>query len=860
MNEEKGKAYSSQIGDEERENGEFVEVVKSSRITSLTIGDKLQHFYLVLANEQLLDTEDSTLLINIKDLNLDVAEVLDRAYSDLIICLQRIESHSSIDEQLEPQDVIREIIKDCGKKSLARLRFPHAELLRTIITKCRRKITANAVQASKNSVNSQFSQKEYSDRHVNAMIELLGSWSNVVYQVLTYDLSPTLTHQILQPLYSRVLETSFDIFTSFQTDKNINDIGVKLLNSRIASSSTSLSKDDTTATISFNVLDQLISQILSIREVIIRHYDFHENLFSSCGSNKEEEIGNNGVSAVEVLFLHEKDEYSKWRELEAIYLMLEYGYLYQAIEEALKEINLIEIEPLVYVPQAFEDLYFLLVRTTDRAISFGSESCLFAVGSKIFEILTYENLNTDLYSPDIDDVMPRVLETVKSKASYRNCVQQKKLYSRYNQSDEVCNFEQSNSSFDNLESANENFEVINSILSPNQKELELELKKELNAAVEIATSVGSVASEKLATVNQWFQGTDVLDSLIGSFVKDDDVDDNEGNGNAISKSKILDKSGKIEGKDESIVNQKNKLQVKNESQQHNQLLDPKNITPNSSINDILNVALELDTVDHNSFENNHATVPLKDADWRVQLNALSMIVMMMKQLIMMLQANESFKNGTSSKILLQEAHSCMEKYEIPLRAEIIAFSSVIYERKLKDPLLKFMSRSFEISGGDMEERMNDNKLSVILCDTIEMEILGTKSTIDHDVDSSNGASKLSDDTCNRCIVEITKLTGDYLLNDLIKKTNFNEWGALLIYEEISHMIMSISSMVENEEYNSKLRGSLVTLTTTIKVLTVDAPGDVSRYKIPSDVLESAAVREILSKRVDFSREAISNIK
>lgn len=53
-------------------------------------------------------------------------------------------------------------------------------------------------------------------------------------------------------------------------------------------------------------------------------------------------------------------EKNKWRELDAVYIALEFGYLSNAIKEALVEPGLLEVEKGVFVPQAVEDVFFLL--------------------------------------------------------------------------------------------------------------------------------------------------------------------------------------------------------------------------------------------------------------------------------------------------------------------------------------------------------------------------------------------------------------------------------------------------------------------------------------------------------------------
>lgn len=46
-----------------------------------------------------------------------------------------------------------------------------------------------------------------------------------------------------------------------------------------------------------------------------------------------------------------------------------------------------------------------------------------------------------------------------------------------------------------------------------------------------------------------------------------------------------------------------------------------------------------------------------------------------------------------------------------------------------------------------------------------------------------------------------------------------------------------------------------------KMLTLDQPGDVRRYAVPSEALrDEVAVRALLARRVDFSKDAVARVK
>ena len=52
----------------------------------------------------------------------------------------------------------------------------------------------------------------------------------------------------------------------------------------------------------------------------------------------------------------------------------------------------------------------------------------------------------------------------------------------------------------------------------------------------------------------------------------------------------------------------------------------------------------------------------------------------------------------------------------------------------------------------------------------------------------------------------------------------------------------------------------VPLNLALKILTLDAPGDIRRYALSRAVLGEEQVRRVLGRRVDFSVEAVARVK
>jgi hypothetical protein len=171
---------------------------------------------------------------------------------------------------------------------------------------------------------------------------------------------------LLSPLYSRVLEAIVECFITFQKDRELDKWSQRLL-------------DNDADSTGLKALDFLLSQLASMRELVTRHYQYMHEVLSPLSSD--------GEGYVEEMLLVSPDEFLRWREMEAVYITMEYGYIQRATNDALCETALLEVEAEALVPQALEDIFFLFGRICERALSTGSEHCAFAVGSNIAEML-----------------------------------------------------------------------------------------------------------------------------------------------------------------------------------------------------------------------------------------------------------------------------------------------------------------------------------------------------------------------------------------------------------------------------------------------------------------------------------------
>ncbi|KAJ1406165.1 hypothetical protein B484DRAFT_483298 [Ochromonadaceae sp. CCMP2298] len=100
-----------------------------------------------------------------------------------------------------------------------------------------------------------------------------------------------------------------------------------------------------------------------------------------------------------------------------------------------------------------------------------------------------------------------------------------------------------------------------------------------------------------------------------------------------------------------------------------------------------------------------------------------------------------------------------------------------------------------------------------------------------------------------------------LLTSLILDARFSEWGALLLHSEVLSASAYLSSLLDHLDPSliSAVAASLDKLHYALKILTLDAPGDIRRYTIP-DFFTEVEVRNIMARRVDFSKEAVRNVR
>jgi hypothetical protein len=245
-----------------------------------------------------------------------------------------------------------DILVDCQKKCVQLLRVRCAEAVTSLVSTCRKKLRAKAALDAEASA-------QHHRRHCNALLELLGGWSNCAAEVVAYPVSMGVKSQVLLPLHERIMDSAFECFEQFKTDKSVSQWLTK-------------ARDTSGSALNIVTLDALIVQIAYLRELVSQYQSF---LSFSCGLNDIPSAS-----------------FDKWRELDVVFVALDSAYCAGALREAVRDAEaalLLDVEEgkPKYVLQGVEDAFFVLRKVVSRAISTGSDTILLAVGNRIIDLV-----------------------------------------------------------------------------------------------------------------------------------------------------------------------------------------------------------------------------------------------------------------------------------------------------------------------------------------------------------------------------------------------------------------------------------------------------------------------------------------
>ena len=371
----------------------------------------------------------------------------DSDFQEIARNMSIIENHMTNNLAGETDDIINEIKRDCQTKAVQFYRASLGDSIRTLITTNRKKMSIKPSAAD--------SSGTYNQRHLLALIDLLGNWSNYISDLTNLDLSISIIRIIVPQLHIRIKEMMIEIFNQFKQDKNLITLQTQLLSyQNNTSSSSSNTRPPTTTSnittgqlidfsslpISINQLDNILCQLVSFRETIYHYYKFLNTILlppsssdsisdarnpASCTptttpytpapttthtpTTSPPPSTNNTIhnsttalspnifrpSSLSLPTTHILNEHLyDWRELDIIYITLEYSYLHISIQYAIQYNLLLEIQYNIYIPQCIEDYLFIIKKIIQRSITTNIYNIIHTISIKIIEYFEYNADNT----------------------------------------------------------------------------------------------------------------------------------------------------------------------------------------------------------------------------------------------------------------------------------------------------------------------------------------------------------------------------------------------------------------------------------------------------------------------------------
>ncbi len=252
-----------------------------------TIGEKLEYFYLCLIEKERKHfPQDCEVAQSLGDPNEEQVLDFDKsiANSELYYLAQAIlliEDHQPLHTRKcdEPDDVVQEIVKDVRRKAAQYIRVPYIETINTLITSCRKRLKTKTslgtttdttgVPSSSSGNTTTNAAIEHGQRYLLILMDLLGTWSNIIQDLLQYRFSKDMLQYTLGTLYQRVMEMTYDCYRIFETDKDLPSYCRKCLDI------------NNHYDINLNSLDNILGQLSKMKSILISHYQYLFYTFST---------------------------------------------------------------------------------------------------------------------------------------------------------------------------------------------------------------------------------------------------------------------------------------------------------------------------------------------------------------------------------------------------------------------------------------------------------------------------------------------------------------------------------------------------------------------------------------------------
>jgi hypothetical protein len=804
------------------------------------MGDKLEEFYVTLRLASVAGPGE--------------------ALYNVATALFELERHECKVELAETPEVLYEIVQDCRKKAAQVLRVAFAEQVRVLIAENSKRLLSKAAL----SLDAE-STLNHAQRHANTLIDLLGTWSNILVSIDAMQVTGPCLRLLVTPLHLRVIEASQSCFTQFKADKRLDEWHRKLMAQDV---------------FSVVALDALLSQMVAMREVASQYYSFLDSirlLFAVDADAEAYAAANSNLCTL--LSIVSPEERRQWRELDASYIALEIGYLEHTVKEALGQPELLEAEVGALVPQAVEDAFYLLHRVSERALGAGSESAALAVGNRIIELL-------DPAAADLGGAA--IFLFVSDKRRFFGCHKQRRLSlplsalaggeagatgsllppqppppsTRHPHQQQE---QPSSSSSPSQTQGSDGRSLLSLPSSLSATALQeritsavgVEIAEELSAG---ATVIADVASE----VNSWLTKVGITGRRVADWAGA--KDGGAGGGDALGAA-LQEQARCADGALSGV--------------------------------ELLVAALETETVVEGSDDDDQGRGQrlalefcMDLGDWGVYLSALAVapasIGAVLRLYSQQVHRGASIEAASGLDIIGRELIRVQGCFSALLEGEAAGLLSSLFRRHLQQPLSAALSASYELDGAEMERRSGDSDIVRTIhafAGTSSSTAATAAATASSASSSSTSApqpghsatsagswqateSFLGKNVKPHCtlaaygtlLVELAKILSDTFVEAVVGHCRFSEWGALLLHEEALGMVRVLEEASEPTQRSTK--DAFAPLLWALKLLSVNQLADLRHYAVPSAkaCMDDAKAREILKRRVDFLPSEVASVK
>jgi hypothetical protein len=536
----------------------------------------------------------------------------------------------------------------------------------------------------------------------------------------------------------------------------------------------------------------------------------------------------------------------EWREVDGSYIALEYGYMLGAMREATNVNSLLELQDgRIYALQSVEDCFFVVQRSLERAISTAQKGNIYAICARLVELIDPNQLDCDERN---------VFQILTSKDSFKrrrfegNALAEEQHIqlppppapsSGCGASSSAHGFTSSSSPptstsatvKESVSSAME--DVFEGNIASGVTTLSSTFAGLAGGFLEVVapTNQSSPEEEETALDTQIATAaSNTLETFIGALTDDiDNADDGDDNGLRT----MLDLATGIPP------------------------------TKSTSVN-----------------ATKYPRTILCTEDASLQLNSLAIPINAL-ELVSSLIGEENLGIVSTLDLAREEVNRVKEVYRKLLEKETQAIVAAEFYGGLYAQYASLGAVSgtgvniriaieglnnYELTGAEMDRRATQSQLvsAVSMCINAsggDKEL--TRDSMDSPDVRSQGwiATAFGPQLSTRAYAEMLKQLSLILSESIVERmllVKFNEWGAMLIHQEIHECvsILEAAAAAVDESVRDYMAGAVWGAT----IVSLDQPSDIRRYKIPSDVFTADTVRALMRQRVEFSQEAIRGVK